>query len=85
MNCVVNVFANVKRVDFASKGKEILYLNSGCVLKAGAKIVIGTNSTKNAKIDVLWDDKNVINDNKADTITLNDPYGNAVSAKTANE
>ena len=70
---------------YSSKGKESLYLENGCVLKAGGRIVIGTNSTQNAKIDVLWDDKNVINDNKADTITLNDPYGRGVCAYTANE
>lgn len=70
---------------FSSKGKEILYLNNGCVLKAGEKIVVGSNSTQNMRIDILWDDKNVINDSKADTITLNDPYGRAVCARTANE
>ncbi|MBQ1257212.1 MAG: MBL fold metallo-hydrolase [Clostridia bacterium] len=70
---------------FSSKGKEILYLNNGCILKARGRIVIGSNSTQNTKIDLLWNDKNVINDTKADTITLNDPYGRAVCAKTANE
>lgn len=70
---------------YSSKGKESLYLKDGCVLKVGGRIVIGTNSTQNAKIDILWDDKNVINDNKADTITLNDPYGRGVCAYTANE
>lgn len=70
---------------YSSKGKEILYLDRGCVLKAGGRIVVGTNSTQNTKIDVLWDDKNVINDTKADTVTLNDPYGRTVCAYTANE
>ena len=62
-----------------------MYLNSGTVIKAGEKIVIGTKSTQNAKIDILWDDKNVINDSKTDTITLNNPYGQIVCALTANE
>ncbi|MBQ9856031.1 MAG: lamin tail domain-containing protein, partial [Clostridia bacterium] len=70
---------------YSSKGKEIMYLNSGTVIKAGERIVIGTKSTQNAKIDILWDDKNVINDSKTDTITLNNPYGQIVCALTANE
>ncbi len=70
---------------YSSKGKEIMYLNPGTVIKAGERIVIGTKSTLNAKIDILWDDKNVINDSKTDTITLNNPYGQIVCALTANE
>ena len=70
---------------YSSKGKEIKYLDPGTVIKAGGRIIIGTNTTENTKIDILWDDKNVINDKKEDTITLNDPYGNTVCASTANE
>ena len=70
---------------YSSKGKEILFLENGCMLKAGGRITVGTNSTQNTKADVVWDDKNVINDTKADTITLCDPYGRAVCALTANE
>lgn len=69
---------------YSSKGKEFLFFDAGASIPSGASIVIGTKSTEGIPFDILWDDKNVINDTKEDTITLFDPYGRAVSALTAN-
>lgn len=68
---------------YSSKGKECFFFEAGTVIAANSKITIGTNSTQGVSIDVLWEDKNVINDKKEDTITLFDPYGRVLSEATS--
>lgn len=70
---------------YSDKGKEMMFFDKNAYLPTGGKLTVGTTSTENTKIDILWNDKNVINDKKEDKITLFDPYGRAVASLTANE
>ena len=70
---------------YSDKGKEMMYFDKTAVLPAGGSLIVGSVSTENAEFDILWNDKNVVNDKKADAITLYDPYGRAVATLTANE
>lgn len=64
---------------FSDKGGEMLVLPEGTVIDAGARLVIGTNST-NEHFDLLWDDKKVIHKSKTDIMILYDRYGMPVSS-----
>lgn len=64
---------------FSEKGGEMFIFPEGTVLGAGARLIIGTNTT-GGDFDLLWDDKKVVHKSKTDVITLYDANGMPVSA-----
>lgn len=62
---------------YSDRGDELYTFPAGTVLSAGSTLTVGTLSTKGS-CDLLWDDKNVIHDTKADDIYLYDQWGRLV-------
>jgi competence protein ComEC len=63
---------------YSEKGNELFAFASG-LLPAGGSVTVGTRSSPEGAYDILWDEKNVVSDKKADPLTLYDPDGNAIS------
>lgn len=65
---------------FSDKGEEMYVFPDGTAIGAGARLIIGTKSSEDGDIDLVWPEKKVINKSKTDVITLYDRYGRAVDS-----
>lgn len=65
---------------FSDKGEEMFTLPEGCTIPAGQRLIIGTESSEDEDVDLIWPDKKVINKSKTDIITLYDRFGNPVDS-----
>ena len=66
---------------FSDKGNELFAFPEGCLFPSGGTLTVGTLSSREGSFDLLWNDKKVINQKKADGITLYDRYGRAVDRR----
>jgi len=65
----------------SDKGGEMFIFPEDAAIAAGARLIIGTNTTEGA-YDLLWDDKKVIHQSKEDIITLYDVNGMTASNRS---
>lgn len=63
---------------FSDKGEEMYIFPNGTAINADSRLIIGTESSEDDDIDLMWPEKKVIHKSKTDVITLYDRYGRAV-------
>lgn len=64
---------------FSEKGKDWYFFPAGTTLDPGDRVTVWSGVDSAPEGGLLWTDKNVWHDKKADPATLYDPYGRAVS------
>lgn len=65
---------------YSDKGEELFAFPEDTVIDGGASLIIGTKTSESERFDLLWDEKKVIHQSKADTIILYDAYGRVVDS-----
>lgn len=65
---------------FSDKGEEMYVFPSGTAMDANSRLIIGTQSSEDDDVDLVWPEKKVINKSKTDVITLYDRYGRTVDS-----
>ena len=66
---------------FSEKGNELFAFPEGTLFPSGGTLTVGTLSSNEGSYDLLWNDKKVIHQKKADGITLYDRYGRAADRR----
>lgn len=65
---------------YSDRGNELYAFPEGYVLRGGARVTVGTNSSDYGDYDLLWDDKKVVHKSKRDNIALYDGWGRVIDA-----